>query len=205
MNPDVLAELAGRTERVVVELTARWHAGELTGEEFYALAVAALERAQVQAVSLADLAVAASVGAAPLGLAPGARAARSARRVARTITDVAGDLEVTAGIHVDLDRLRAELREPGHARGWYSQRNQVLNRLEQLGIESRSEVLWSAQVGQRDAVGKQRVNWRRRPNSGACEVCTDLAKNGAILPPDQKMWSHKGCGCTQQVVGKEAA
>ncbi len=64
---------------------------------------------------------------------------------------------------------------------------------------ARATTLATAQDAYGQAMVAQRVpSWTRVLNSGACELCQDLA--GAVLPGDAEMYHHRGCGCTQRPV-----
>lgn len=68
-----------------------------------------------------------------------------------------------------------------------------------LVVAGRSYTLGALQNGRQAALKGQEVAfWRRGVESGACEICHDLADG--ILPMDQEPWFHKGCGCTQEPV-----
>lgn len=47
------------------------------------------------------------------------------------------------------------------------------------------------------------IGWRRRLHPGACELCGWLERDGYIYPPERKMFHHKGCRCTQELVASE--
>lgn len=203
MNPDLLAELAASTDRTVQALVLAWLAGDVTDDEFVALAVAAIERAQAEGTAVADLAVAASVGGGAVGLLPRAGLAERARKlVAALVADFPRDpvvtIERTPGTDpaAYIDRLRAELAEAGHDAGWYASRHRTIAVLDRARIDTRAEVLQAAQDANGAAVRAHRTPWTRALNSGACPLCHDLA--GETLPASARMYTHKGCGCTQK-------
>ena len=205
MNPDLLAELADSTDRAVQALVASWLAGELSDAEFVALATAALERAQAEGVALADAAVAASLGAGAVGVLPTAGAAA---RVAALVRDALTDrprITITRTPGTDpaayIAQLRAELAEPGHDRTFYASRHQTIDVIERFRLNTRDEVLASAQEASGRAVRRHGARWTRRLNRGACALCQDLA--GDVLPSHAEMYRHKGCGCTQRPIKKE--
>lgn len=47
------------------------------------------------------------------------------------------------------------------------------------------------------------IGWRRRLHPGACELCGWLERDGYIYPPERRMFHHKGCRCTQELVASE--
>lgn len=205
MNPDLLAELAASTDRSVQGLVVAWLAGELTDDEFVALAVAAIERAQAEGTAVADAAVAASVGAGAVGLLPRAGLAQRARRLVAALVGEVRDgprITITWTPGTDpakyVEQLRAELAEAGHDAGWYVSRHRTIAVLERARIDTRAEVLQAAQDANGDAVRTHGTPWTRALNSGACPLCQDLA--GDVLPPAARMHTHKGCGCTQKPV-----
>ena len=200
MDPDLLAELASSTEDAVVALVARWQAGELTDEEFVALATAALQRAQAEGYALTDVGVAAAAGKAALGLLPGAAAAARARATVQGIVAVKVEWRPTSTAD-RLAELEDLLREPGHDSLWYAEAHRAIKAVKQAATDVRAEVLETAQEAGDTATRRQDTPWRRRLNSGACKVCQDLA--GATLPGHTEMYRHKGCGCTKQPINNE--
>ena len=206
MNPDLLEELAASTDRAVQALVVSWLAGELTDEEFVALATAAIERAEAEGAALSDLAVAATLEAGAVGVLP--LATGRARAVAQALVREADPASLvtirrTPGTDpVEFVRgLRAELEEGGHDREWYAERHRLIKVLERAQVETRAEVLDAAQTASGRAVRAQGADWTRRLNRGACELCQDLA--GDTLPSHAEMYRHKGCGCTQRPIKKE--
>lgn len=197
MNPELLEALAARTEAEVVALTTRWRAGELSDGEFVALATAALERGQAGAYATADAALAAILGVGALGILPGRQEAAAARAVAEGIAE--RGVTVEAGMVWDVERLRREVKEPGHPREWYWSRNQAIKFVEQAATDSRAEVLRAGQEANGEVIRVRRTVWRRRLNAGACQICRDLAAKGDA-PPSVRMYQHKGCACTQAPV-----
>ena len=202
MNPELLAELAASTETAVVQLVERWEAGELTDEQFAALATAAIARGQSAATALADLGVATAIGVSTVGLLRDAGAVSRAAAVAREVLSTAP--RVAFGIGFNPTRMLKEVKEPGHDREWYRVRNQALKFIETAAMEARAEVLGTAQVASRRAIRAHGAGWVRKPNSGACEVCTSL-RNDQPIPADTPMWTHKGCGCTQKPLNRKEA
>ena len=200
MDPDLLAELASSTEDAVVALVVRWKAGELTDEEFVALATAALQRAQAEGYALTDVGVAAAAGKAALGLLPGAAAAARARATVQGIVAVKVEWRPTSTAD-RLAELREMLREPGQDSLYYANVHRTIKFVEQAATDVRAEVLETAQEAGDTATRRHGTPWTRRLNAGACELCQDLA--GETLPSHADMYRHKGCGCTQRPIKKE--
>lgn len=171
---DVLAQLADYAETNLVELWRRWQAGQLTEAEFVAAAVAAMARTGSTAVGLADLALAAFLTADRRAPVP------------------------TLGLlpEAEPDRLRTGLL------ALLAVLPDLPDPEARVGRHGRAEALSAAQdaygTGMREA-GVQA--WTRVLNSGACELCRDLA--GPVLPASADMYHHPGCGCTQRPVTKE--
>lgn len=64
---------------------------------------------------------------------------------------------------------------------------------------ARAVTLAAAQDAYGRGMRERGVNaWTRVLNSGACELCQDLA--GDVLPGTAEMYHHKGCGCTQRPI-----
>ena len=206
MNPDLLEELAASTDRAVQALVVSWLALELTTEEFVALATAAIERAEAEGAALADLAVAASLGAGAMGVLPVATG--RARAIAEALVKEADPTSLITIRRLPatdpaeyLQAIRKELEEAGHDSKWYADRHRLIKVLERSQIETRAEVLDATQTASGAAVKAHGAPWERRLNRGACELCQDLA--GDVLPSHADMYRHKGCGCTQRPIKKE--
>ena len=177
MNTELLATFAASTEGDLVALWERWEAGELTYEEFVALALVLLVRTRARAVALADVGL-----AADLSLATG----EAVPTVGLPPEDDAPDLARTAL----LAALAAEAyrRDPSAAVAVLA-RSQALEAVQEATVAAMRE--------QPDVVG-----WTRVLNAGACELCRDLA--GDVLPVHADMYHHRGCGCsTRPVTEKE--
>lgn len=172
---DTLAVLAASSERAVVALYARLETGELTEDEFVALATAALLRASYRGAALADVALAAYLSVArgeavpALGLAP--RQDQRGRLTAAVRGLLAG---------------RASSPDPAEAA-------RVLGRAEPLAVAQDTYGQGMRRHGVR--------RWTRVLNTGACKLCQTLA--GVVLPASADMYHHKGCGCTQRPVQEE--
>lgn len=177
MNTDLMATFAASTETELVALWERWEAGELSYEEFVALAVILLVRTRARAAALADvgaaadLSVAAGAPVAPVGLEPEQDGPNLAH--AALVAALAAEAYKT---------------DPREA----------------VAVLARSQALEAVQDATVAAYREheQVVGWTRVLNGGACELCQDLA--GDVLPVTAQMYHHKGCGCsTRPVTEKE--
>lgn len=172
MYTDTLAALASSTEATIVALWERWQAGEITEAEFVLLAAAALVRATARGTALADAALAAAL---------------SVQR-AQAVPTLGLDRPTGSGQTAER-AVRDTLTSPAYA----------LDAAAAVAVTARSEALAGAQDAYGRAMRGQGVrSWTRVLNSGACELCQDLA--GAILPASARMYHHRGCGCTQRPV-----
>ncbi|MFW0784861.1 hypothetical protein AAFP35_10085 [Gordonia sp. CPCC 206044] len=165
---DTMAALAASTDERVQALYGRYTSGEITADEFVAMAIGILAQGESRAVSLADLALAGALTAAtgrvrtPVGLLPDHGAEQ---RAAQAIREAFDDFEPPA----------------------------------KLTINIRDAVLETAQRSYGTAMRRQGVErWTRKLNTGACELCHDLA--GDTLPASADMYRHKGCGCSQKPI-----
>ncbi len=165
---ETLAVLASIAETRAVAVFTRWESGDLTDEEFVALVTAVLWRECARGVALADVAL-----ATVLSVSQGS-----------TVLPVALDLP---GGHEN--QLRTAARATVAA---------GLTR-DAVGVLARAETLAASQDAYSEGMRRHGVPaWTRVLNSGACELCQDLA--GDVLPGDAPMFHHKGCGCTQRPV-----
>ncbi|MGV9792402.1 hypothetical protein [Gordonia sp. NPDC003422] len=169
---DTMAALADSTDARVQALYARHERGEITEEQFVALATAVVSQGESRAVSLADVALAATL-----------TAATSALRVPVGMLPTVNDASTSVA-----EVIREALADPDPP--------------VKLTINVRDRVLDTAQRSYGTAMRRQGVrHWTRRLNSGACELCRDLA--GDVLPTEADMYRHKGCGCSQKPITEE--
>jgi len=165
---ETLVTLAVMAELKAAAVFARWESGELDDEEFVALAETILWRECARGVALADVSLAAFLSAS----------------LGSTVLPLA--LGLPEG---HTRRLRANIRATVAA-GLTGESVRVL---------ARSESLSAAQDAYTEGMRQQGIPaWTRVLNSGACELCRDLA--GDVLPGDAEMYHHKGCGCTQRPI-----
>ena len=167
-----ILNLSARSEAAVVALYARLSARAVTEEEFVAYATAALIRADEQAVSLADLGLAAFLTVATrravptLGLTLPADKPAQLDKAVRTLVAVLPD---TPHPEARVARIgRAEPLTTG-------------TRAYGDGMRTRPEV----------------TGYRRSLSGNACELCSWWAGGGRVFPDDRPMPTHKGCSCTQ--------
>lgn len=70
---------------------------------------------------------------------------------------------------------------------------------DRFATHARATTLATAQDAYGQAMAERGVpGWTRVLNSGACELCQDLA--GPVLPGNAEMYHHTGCGCTQRPI-----
>ncbi|PRZ41913.1 hypothetical protein CLV47_10739 [Antricoccus suffuscus] len=164
---------ADATAERLVGLHARLLAGELSREQFIALAAALVGRAQAQAYALADLSLAAWVTAQTGTAAP--------------------TLGLLASVNVD--RLRDGLTtlisvvdhdEPGPRVARYG-------RAETAGA---FQDAYSDGMRSRPEVG----GYTRRLNVAACELCHWLYRDGYVWAASKPFHRHPGCGCHPEPV-----
>ena len=172
---DVMAQLADSTDVRVQALYARYEAGEIDEETFVALASAVLAQGQSQAVSMADVALAATLTAmtgrvrTPVGLLPEREDAT--RSVARVIREALVDPDPPA----------------------------------KLTVNVRAEVLDTAQRSYGTAMRKQGVKrWTRKLNAGACPLCHDLAGETLPATAEMYAHKGCGCS-QKPIIDKETA
>ncbi len=165
---ETLAKLATDVERQVAAAYAAHEAGRLTETEFVAVAAAFVAAGANRGTGLADVALAATVSTMTSRPVP------------------------TVGV------LPASVDHAGPVRALLA-RDDLPDVGARLGTHARAETLSAAQDAYGEAMTRQGVPaWTRVLNSGACELCQDLA--GDVLPGDAPMYHHKGCGCTQRPV-----
>lgn len=167
---DTLTRLSTSTEAAVVELHARLDAGEITEEEFVELAAVAVARGNARAVSLADLALSASVTVALRRAVPvlGLPAPDDRPRLRRAATTL---LERLPGSEAPVARVAR------------------LGRSEPLTTAARA---YSAGMAARPEV----TGWTRGVSGNACQLCQWWYRDGRVWPSTHPMPIHKGCTCT---------
>lgn len=162
---DMISRFADLTEDECVTILNAYDAGRLDRDRLIKLLIATIVIRADTAVKLADLALATQLSVLR-------------QRVVAPI-----------GLSTNLDKSAARFR-PGVVAAVAA-----ANRVHAVTVEARSAVLASAQDAFQEGMQDHGVtHWARVPNTGACEVCQDLA-NG-IVPIKQQPWFHKGCGCT---------
>ncbi|WP_425799919.1 hypothetical protein [Gordonia sp. DT101] len=140
-----MATLAASTDQRVQALYASYERGEIDEATFVELATAVLVQGESKAVSLSDLALAATLTAytaavvTPVGLLPDRGAQpRAVEAIREALADPEPKVKLT--INVRAVTLEAAQRNTGKA-------------MKKQGVEK----------------------WTRKLNAGACKVCTDLA------------------------------
>lgn len=80
----------------------------------------------------------------------------------------------------------------------------VLDSREAAEVEGRARTLTAGQDAHHEALEQHGAQgWTRVLNSGACELCQDLA--GDVLPISATPYHHKGCGCSTRPVNRKEA
>lgn len=172
MNTDTMATFAEQVEEDLLAHHARLEAGEITTEEFILLATALLVRAKARGVALADLAAAAELSAL------------------RGITVPAVGLPVPDGVEEATTLAVEEM---------LTSASYVAGAAAAVAVLGRSQALAAVQEATLTAYREHGVSyWTRVVDSGACEVCIDLADG--VMPTTAAPWHHKGCGCSTQPV-----
>lgn len=148
-------------------LHERWEDGDLTDEQFVALASAVVLRAKVRATVRADVALArelttlAGYQVAPLGLTVPAGEPKRLREAFATLTEDEGS------------RARVE--------------RVADNEPKEAAANARSAGI---------ARSSLTSGWTRSLNGAkSCPACTSLA-DGSVLSPNTHFWRHVGCDCT---------
>ena len=74
-----------------------------------------------------------------------------------------------------------------------------IDTLAAVAVLGRADTFATAQQAYADGMRERDVElWTRNPNTGACPVCSDLATGAVDIAVP--MWTHRGCGCTQQPI-----
>ena len=142
---DIMARLADSTDVRVQALYARYVTGEIDEETFVALATAVLAQGQSRAVSLADVALAATLTVmtsrvrTPVGLLPERHATGS---IVRVIREALADPEPPAKLTVNVRDAVLETAQRSYGRA-----------MKRQGVK----------------------RWTRKLDGGACALCHDLA------------------------------
>lgn len=167
-----LEDVTAESVEAAQDVHARWEAGELTDEQFVALAAAVVVRANTRATVLADVILAREltelVGSqvGPLGLTlPKGEPARL-RAAFTTLTGTDGPV----GARV----VRVADNEPKTAAA--TARGEGIKR------------------------SPRTTGWTRSASGIACKACRGLT--GTVLSTNTAMWRHTGCSCTQTPVTK---
>lgn len=127
----------------------------------------------LRAAALADLSLAATLNALPLGIGRPDQDVERLNRSFSTLTDrIAEDEPAVAQAKVE----RLAKAEP---------------------LDAFRE---SFQEGM---VAREVAGYRRKLNAEACELCNWLAQDGKVFAPEKKMYAHPGCGCVAELVLEE--
>lgn len=172
---DNVTLIAAATERKVLAVYDRYEAGELDHDTTVALMAAIIAKANSQAVTLADLSLAATLmlqlrrPVPTLGLTPPADDPQRLTKAATTLLAVA-----------------------------------TLTR-ERVARLARAEPLGTAADAYADGIAESPLvtGWTRQVSGNACELCQSLA--GDVLPDSVAMYHHPGCTCTPVPVTERTA
>lgn len=160
--------LATASEAAVL---AAWTAFRLV-TDFVAGAALIVARFNVRATSLADLYVAKTVDAQPVGLGR---------------PDDQPRLEASFMSQIEVIEERDDPQDVARAK---------------LARIARSEPLHAGRAATQEAMVTHGVDgWRRQVNGDACELCRWLVKDGKVFPADARFHVHSNCSCTMVPVG----
>lgn len=161
---DTMAEFAQLTEDECVKILNLYDTGQLDRQEFIQILTGTLVVRADEAAQLADIAL------------------------ATQLTALRNRVVVPIGLTTDLDATAARVQPEVDAAVDSD------NRVYAVAVLARALVLNTAQDVFQQGMSDHGVEyWKRVPNTGACEVCQDLADG--IVPIEQEPWFHKGCGC----------
>lgn len=164
---DTVAQLSRAARARLEALAARLEAGEISWDEFHALATTEATRRSSAAASLAALAVSAELS----------RLARRPRSTSGARPDF--DLEEHA-----YDAITEQTGTQSYA----------LDPVAAMGIAGAAIVMDAYQSTTHRAMTDQGVSfYRREVEPDACEICRDMAD--IVLPTTHQSWHHKGCRC----------
>lgn len=168
--PDSLNTLARTIEDNLVAVLDAYNTGQIDRETFMGSAAAILTQGRAGAITIADLALATEL----------------TRLWSRPVLPL--------GLHfteADVNSFEA-VRE-----SMDSDRFQA-NSAAEMGTLARAAIFSAAQHATRIGLQDHKVKfWTRETNDKACPVCTGLA-DGTELSVDTRMYTHKGCNCTQR-------
>lgn len=165
---DEVRRLGAEAEAAVLTVFDLWDDGELDDDEAVARIAAIIAKANSQAVTLADLSLAATLmlrdgePVATRGIVPPPDDADRLTKAASTLLAIS---------NVTRDRAAR------------------LGRCEPLEAAARA---YSQAVEDSPKVD----GWTRSVSGSGCELCTWWARDGQVWPADHPMPTHKGCTCT---------
>lgn len=164
---DTLETLAASSEGALGDLYDRYEAGDVTAEQFVALATAVAVRVNARSAVFADVALAADL-------------------TART-----GSAVPALGLFPDpgdADRLDGALRT------LLDDERVTRDRVTRL---ARNEPLSTAAEARHDGIARSvhTEGWTRQTNTKPCPMCIRLT--GPVLPKTARMARHTGCSCVQ--------
>lgn len=162
-----VARLSDTARERLEALAARYEAGEISWDQFHALATTEATRRSSAASSLAVLAVAAELS----------RLSRRPRSTSTARPDF--DLEEHA-----YDAITEQTGTQSFS----------LDPVTAMGIAGAAIVMDAYQSTTNRAMRDQNVSfYRREVEPDACEICLDMSD--IVLPTTREQWHHKGCRC----------
>jgi hypothetical protein len=215
--------LASTTERSALTLYGQYQAGQLDDADFALLLVGLINRANAEAVSLADVWLAVQIEeqlgqpVPTVGVLPKDGSERLVKAVNKVLSDqfrggakaiedftdarkIAGqdhfsDATKVAGNLDGIGKIAGQ-DQPTDAR---KATNAPDMRVERL---ARAEVFEAAQQATHDAMQQQPLveGWVRHMDADPCEQCVWWWREGRIWPKAHRMPTHKGCNCQPRVV-----
>lgn len=162
--------LAQRVADQLVALHARREEGRITRAEFVDLATAFLDAARARAVAVADLALAAELSV------------------------LRSRIVATIGLEPLPEPLRPAVEETLASEPYRAAPAAA------VAVLGRAVTLQATQDAYAEGMRRHGVElWERVTDTGACEVCRDLARRGPAST-EVSPWHHKGCGCSTRPV-----
>lgn len=167
-----LDEVAAESVRDAGDVHERWEAGELTDDQFVALAAAAVLRANTRATVLADV------------------------LLARELSGMVGSRVSPLGLTLP----RTEVLRLRVAFGTLAAADQPAGARVARLADNEPKAAAAKARGEGIQRSPRTTGWTRTASSIACKACQRLT--GTVLSTNTAMWRHTGCSCTQTPVTK---
>lgn len=165
-----------QSQRRVLELLQDFEDGRISKRLFQAQVAAAISTSKVEATTFGDVAMAAALGVAPLGVPPNVKDPDRWARATATLLE----------------------RRPDTVDDLLESRQLRFARLARA--ETATQVQDTMQVSMR---ANNVERWVRRTDRDPCPLCTQLA-DGVARPVTVRMARHEGCACSQQPAGSRS-